>query len=166
MDESINELCELQSYNLNDNISLLDDLEDSDADDESFTSCESNNDSMTNNLDFSPNLTSITLTGVVVNGFHPQLCKWKSNVSPKCSKSDASTTTERHIQDKVSRLRTDELKQLENLPSHMNIQHPKDIPTIIEDTNVLKLFSDVFENSKVPQLIAAPGGRIAAGELI
>lgn len=163
MDESINELCELQSYNLNDTISLLDELEDND-DDESFTSCESNNDTITNNIDFSHNLTSITLTGVVVNGFHPQLCKWKSHFPPKRGKSEAST--ERHIQDKVSRLRTDELKQLENSPNHMNIQHPKDVPTIIEDTNVLKLFSDVFENSKVPQLIAAPGGRIAAGELI
>lgn len=127
------------------------------------------------------------LTGVVVNGFHPQLCDWKeksiashsTNSTPPDSQlvrhhdtnmpmskrrklynsTDATDTEDgcqevrQEIVSTVARWGNTELKILTSFPHD-------DKPT------ALQIYSDVFERSNVAQLIAAPGGRIAACKLV
>ena len=129
------------------------------------------------------------LTGVVVNGFHPQLCDWKEKSTShsnsnsrdsqlvshhgsnmhiskrrKLNSSTDATDTEdgspfarsqelrQEIVSTVTRWGSTELKILTSFPRS-------------EKPTALQIYSDVFERSNVAQLIAAPGGRIAACKL-
>ncbi len=113
------------------------------------------------------------LTGVIVNGFHPQLYKWKEKSYPlnnakggngknrHSKRSRESSSLEERIQEKVSRARNDTVKDLHNI---QNARGTEVATTMLnkEKPSILKMYADMFEKSSVPQLITAPGGRIAA----
>jgi hypothetical protein len=120
------------------------------------------------------------LTGVIVNGFHPQLHLWKENNrriansrnnSNSHKRSRADSSLEEKIQEKVSRVRTDSVRDVceiqearEERIQTMSSQS-QSLVGVAKEQSILKLYSEMFENSNVPQLITAPGGRIAACKL-
>mmetsp|Transcript_14604 Transcript_14604/g.18463 ORF Transcript_14604/g.18463 Transcript_14604/m.18463 type:complete len:400 (-) Transcript_14604:315-1514(-) len=140
------------------------------------------------------NSSNKALTGVIVNGFHPQLHTWqeKSNHHRTTSngagnnnfninrsnrhkrsreQSSSLSLLDEKIQEKVSRARNETVKdlQLQQQYSIQNARHEEVVAAASvvvnlrrEKPSVLKMYTDMFENSSVPQLITAPGGRIAA----
>ena len=111
-----------------------------------------------------------TLTGVIVNGFHPQLCSWKKSneltYSLKRGRSD--TSMDANINSKVARMRNETLQEIKDGDrvgaNHLEKAHLTTTTECQDRKSPLAMYSDLFERSNVPQLIAAPGGRIAAGK--
>mmetsp|Transcript_9213 Transcript_9213/g.13797 ORF Transcript_9213/g.13797 Transcript_9213/m.13797 type:complete len:383 (-) Transcript_9213:378-1526(-) len=115
--------------------------------------------------------TSITpaepIFGVVVNGFHPQLSAWQKN------QTDMHLKGQRELEDKiydvVESCRKEEnasIVQAQNNRAAMQASRDSEseVPAqrFSSDMTVEELFSDIFEKSKVPQVIATPGGRFGA----
>jgi len=111
-----------------------------------------------------------TLTGVIVNGFHPQLCSWKKSneltYSLKRGRSD--TSMDANINSKVARMRNETLQEIKDGDrvgaNHLEKAHLTTTTECQDRKSPLTVYFDLFERSNVPQLIAAPGGRIAAGK--
>jgi len=92
------------------------------------------------------------LTGVIVNGFHPQLSAWKENnyKTIKRKRNDMDQI----IEERVSRAKTEAEKRIK--------AKFDTIERSTKTTSVDHMYATMFEHSNVPQLIAAPGGRIAS----
>lgn len=116
------------------------------------------------------NVGNKVLTGVIVNGFHPQLYTWKENSellesygdsnggANNHKRSRANSSLEEGIQEKVTRARNDTVQDIHNMQIERETKRIK----MMKETSISSMYSEMFENSKVPQLIVAPGGRIAA----
>eukprot|EP01083_Nonionella_stella_P196861 724089_1 len=119
------------------------------------------------------------IVGVVVNGFHPQLSAWQKN------QTDMHLKGQRELEDKICDV-VESCRQEENA-CIVQVQNDRnraaaaamqsssssssscdsessEVPAqrFSSDTTVEELFSDIFEKSKVPQVIATPGGRFGA----
>lgn len=127
------------------------------------------------------------LTGVIVNGFHPQLCNWKeksrtsNSVDATTTQNDIPTATivskrrrlsssiEEHITEQVSSARSQTAEEMSGTITQWGKTELKFLTSSVssqdEKSTAFQIYSDVFENSNVAQLIAAPGGRIAACKL-
>lgn len=98
------------------------------------------------------------MTGVVVNGFHPQLSDWQKNQSniekiENCN--DSINKLDGEISRVVNSCRTEE---------HESVcrSDAMDQPRFSKDKAVSDIYCDVFENSNIAQVITTPGGRVGA----
>lgn len=143
------------------------------------------------------------LTGVIVNGFHPQLHGWKeknpsinhtmtrnsnsSNIkSHSLKRCRSNASLDEKIKERVSRARIDTVQDLNGIQTAIEHDHlpfvveastatggsnADAVPSMIpkydnnDENSIQKMYSDLFEHSDVPQMITAPGGRIAAGKI-
>lgn len=96
------------------------------------------------------------MTGIVVNGFHPQLSTWKMNQMQANKISRTSSRLDKKICDAVNNCRTDQYEQVKGR------LHDNSVRRITRDASINDIYSDLFENSNVPQVIATPGGRFGA----
>ena len=120
------------SKDLNDNVIMLDNTSDND---ENSTNTKQQQ----------------MMTGVVVNGFHPQLSTWQRNQSKiEMSAGSSNRKLGREICQAVDICRTEES---ESIRSSKALERPR----FSMDTEVSDIYSDVFENSSVAQVIATPG---------
>lgn len=125
------------SKDLNDNVIMLDNTSDND---ENSTNTKQQQ----------------MMTGVVVNGFHPQLSTWQRNQSKiEMGAESSNRKLGREICQAVDTCRTEEN---ESIRSSKALERPR----FSMDTDVSDIYSDVFENSSVAQVIATPGGRFGA----
>lgn len=107
------------------------------------------------------------IIGVVVNGFHPQLSAWQKNQTDMHLKGHAEL--EDKICDVVESCRNKENASMLQVQKNRAMRsYDSEVPSqrFSSDTTVEELFSDVFEKSEVPQVIATPGGRFGACKLV
>jgi hypothetical protein len=92
------------------------------------------------------------MTGIVVNGFHPQLTTWQMNQSNIQNCLDASNKlNEEKICQAVTSCRSEEYDII-------NSKAASPSPSLFSsDKNAGDIYTDVFENSNVAQVIATPG---------
>jgi hypothetical protein len=103
------------------------------------------------------------MTGIVINGFHPQLCAWQKNQTTDNTTSTEKMELNQEISDAVGACRTEENEIVRDLVNTKKMARPKKKERRYSDeTPVRDIYRDMFENSNVAQVIATPGGRFGA----
>ena len=93
------------------------------------------------------------MTGVIVNGFHPQLSAWKKNQF-NIQHGEKQRELDKNICEAVHSCREEETDQIQELVQ----TKPHDRPLLsVQNLSVGDIYRDVFENSNVAQVIATPG---------
>eukprot|EP00979_Chaetoceros_neogracilis_P011427 scaffold2817_cov268-Chaetoceros_neogracile.AAC.10 len=100
------------------------------------------------------------VSGVTVNGFHPQLCAWQ-NKQTKLSLTTERMEIDQEIYDDVTSCREEENNFVRNISSRKMIGGP-DNQRFSNETPIRDIYQDMFEDSDVAQAIATPGGRFRA----
>lgn len=102
------------------------------------------------------------MTGIVINGFHPQLCAWQKNQTNDNTTSTEKMELDHEICDAVGACRTEENEIVRDLVNTKKMPRPKKKRRYSNETPVRDIYRDMFENSNVAQVIATPGGRFGA----
>ncbi len=110
-----------------------------------------------------PSKNASNIVGVVVNGFHPQLSAWhttQSNIHIEGQKN-----LESRVCDAVKSCRSEENEKIRVLPG-CNSGSIRTYNRFSSDTPIQEMYSEIFEKSSIPQVIATPGGRFGACKFI
>ncbi len=94
------------------------------------------------------------IVGVVVNGFHPQLSSWQTTQSN--IHIDSQRNLENKVCDAVKSCRSEENEKI-RVMSGCNAGSKSSCLRFSSDTSIQEIYSDIFENSSIPQVIATPG---------
>jgi len=97
------------------------------------------------------------MTGIVINGFHPQLCAWQKNQTNDNTTSTEKMELDHEICDAVGACRTEENEIVRDLVNTKKMPRPKKKRRYSNETPVRDIYRDMFENSNVAQVIATPG---------
>ena len=95
------------------------------------------------------------VSGVAVNGFHPQLCAWQ-NKQTKLTLSTERMEIDQEIYDDVTSCREEENNFVRNISNRKMIGGP-DKQRFSNETPIRDIYQDMFEDSDVAQAIATPG---------
>ena len=103
------------------------------------------------------------VTGVVVNGFHPQLMQWRDNEKLHAPVPlNENMELDQVISKKVNTCRSEESENVRDIVRTKTMARQKPERRFSNDTPIGDIFSEVFEKSNVGQIIATPGGRFGA----
>lgn len=103
------------------------------------------------------------VTGIVVNGFHPQLLQWRDNEKSRAPVPlNENMELDEVISKKVNICRSEESENVRDIVRTKTMARQKPERRFSNDTPIGDIFSEVFEKSNVGQIIATPGGRFGA----
>lgn len=103
------------------------------------------------------------VTGIVVNGFHPQLMQWRDNEKLHAPVPlNENMELDKVISKKVNICRSEESENVRDIVRTKTMARQKPERRFSNDTPIGDIFSEVFEKSNVGQIIATPGGRFGA----
>lgn len=97
---------------------------------------------------------------VIVNGFHPKLNPWNQNQNQfNNAQENYLKAIHRHLNSNVLKCRKEDSDESRNMTRTNTMMWPCDDNNISEDRSA---FDFIFSSSRVPQVLATPGGRLCA----